>query len=197
LRANNADVAGLSARLVDASGTPVPGVQLCFRMEDASAATIFDPAGGCGITDANGQLSGKLRARNRTGSFLVIVRAPSAFGLETRQTIKIGGRCVLDLMPDSGTISQDASTVLEACVTCSDNTVGVGFPLTFSTGCDPPPPDAGFCTLSPKSGTTGEDGCVRSTLVNHNQANSSRVANVTAQSDSLSDASTFTLQGGQ
>jgi hypothetical protein len=196
LRANNADVAGLSARLVDASGTPVPGVQVCFTMEDPSAATIFDPAGGCGITDANGQLSGKLRARNRTGSFLVIVRGPNAFGLETRQTITIGQQCDLGLTPDSGTIAADGSQVLEACVTCTDNTVGAGFPVTLSTSCDRPQFDGGFCDLSPNSGTTGQDGCVRSTLVNRNRANGSRIANVNAQSDAGSDSSTFTLSGG-
>jgi hypothetical protein len=191
LRANNADVAGLSARLVDASGTPIPGVQLCFSMEDASAATIFDPAGGCGITDANGQLSGKLRTRNRTGSFLVIVRAPSAFGLETRQTIIIGQQCDLELTPDAGTVAADGSQVLEACVTCTDNTVGLDFPVTFASTCD----NRDFCRVSPRSATTGNDGCARATLVNRNTASGSRIANVNAQSDAGSDSSTFTLTG--
>ncbi|MGH7855860.1 MAG: hypothetical protein ACREQY_00910, partial [Candidatus Binatia bacterium] len=73
------------ARLVDGSGNPISGVQLCFEVEN-DAGDIVDPPGGCGTTDANGIVSGTVRA-GVEGSHLLIASAPSGFGLTVRRRI--------------------------------------------------------------------------------------------------------------
>jgi hypothetical protein len=97
------DTDSFRARLVDGSGVPVSGVDVCFEVED-NAATIVEPVDGCGLTDANGNVSGQLQPVI-TGSYQLIARA---VGLTVRKSMKftsgtppappgsVGSNCVDD-----------------------------------------------------------------------------------------------------
>lgn len=78
---------GFRASLVGGDGRPISGVQICFRFEDSNVATIVEPTDGCGLTDANGNVSGQFQAGAQDGSFQLIAEAPPGFNLEARKTI--------------------------------------------------------------------------------------------------------------
>jgi hypothetical protein len=85
--ADGARISGFRASLVGGDGTPIPNVQICFRFEDAGVATIIEPTDGCGLTDANGNVSGQFQDGAQDGSFVLIAEAPPGFNLEARKTI--------------------------------------------------------------------------------------------------------------
>jgi cysteine-rich repeat protein len=188
LEADGADETGFQATLRDGSGNPVDGVEICFRMEDPGLATIFEPVDGCELTNAQGLVSGRLRARRRTGSVDLIATATR---LEDRERLRFGGVCLLDLTPNSGVIEAGGSEFLRACISCSDNTVLRGATVTFS-GC----PGAATCTLSPTSATTDNDGCAQTSLLNTKSDTTNEQVNITAtEPTSGSDTSNFVLEG--
>jgi hypothetical protein len=83
-------IGGFIARLVDASGTPVVGQELCFAFENPGVATIIEPTNACGLTDTNGSVSGQFQVGSSTGSFQLVANAPGGFGLRARKTISFG-----------------------------------------------------------------------------------------------------------
>lgn len=189
IAANDTDIAGFKASLRDPSGGPLAGIQLCFSMTVADVATILEPNGGCDLTDANGLVSGKLRAGHRTGSYALEVQAPQNFGLETRETIKFGQSCGISLTPTGGTLGARGNVPLKACITCADNGVLPGQAVTFS-GC------GAECNLSPAGATTGNDGCLGATLENTNRGAFPVQSNITATSSGVgSDTSNFVMEG--
>ncbi len=85
--ADGATISGFRASLVNGSGGPISGVQICFRFEDAGVANITEPTDGCGLTDANGNVSGQFQDGAQDGSFVLIAEAPPGFNLQARKTI--------------------------------------------------------------------------------------------------------------
>ena len=85
--ADGATISGFRAALVGGDGAPIPNVQICFRFEDAGVATIIEPTDGCGLTDANGNVSGQFQDGAQDGSFVLIAEAPPGFNLEARKAI--------------------------------------------------------------------------------------------------------------
>ena len=73
--------------LVDASGSPIAGQQICFAFENPGVATITEPTNACGLTDANGNISGQFRSGSNTGSFALVATAPAGFNLRSSRTI--------------------------------------------------------------------------------------------------------------
>lgn len=189
LPADGSSVAGFRATLVDGSGAPLDGIEICFSMEVSGVATIIEPSGGCGITDVNGRVSGQLRAGTQTGSYALIAEAPPAFQLEARRTIRFGAACSLDLTPDSDELSEGDSIFLRACISCSDGTVDEDVTVTFSS------PGTTRASRSPGTATTGSDGCALSTLTaTQNTAVDGNVTvTITATSSDGDDTSTFLI----
>ena len=191
LPADGSSVAGFRARLVDGSGAPLPGIQICFSMEVSGVATIIEPNGGCGLTDSNGAVSGQLRAGTSTGSYQLIANAPPSFELEARRTIKFGSACSLELTPDNDSLSEGDSIFLTACVTCSDGSVEEDATVTFSS------PGTARASRSPGTATTGSDGCAVSTLTATQNSAIDSPGNVsvtiTASSSEGDDTSTFLI----
>jgi hypothetical protein len=89
--ADGTTVSGFRARLVDGSGVPIAGQEICFAFEDPGVAVITEPTDACGLTDANGGVSGQFRDGNNTGSFQLVANAPGGFGLRARKTVKFTG----------------------------------------------------------------------------------------------------------
>src|SRR5206468_3815347 len=85
--ADGATISGFRATLVGGDGAPIPNVQICFRFEDPSVATITEPTDDCGLTDANGNVSGQFQDGAQNGSFDLIAESPPGFNLEARKTI--------------------------------------------------------------------------------------------------------------
>ena len=85
--ADGTTLSGFRASLVDGSGAPLPGVQICFHFEDPDVATIVEPTDLCGLVDSNGFVSGQFRDGVRTGSFQLVADVGAGFALETRRTI--------------------------------------------------------------------------------------------------------------
>src|SRR5262249_60817646 len=85
--ADGATISGFRASLVGGNGAPIPNVQICFRFEDTGVATIIEPTDGCGLTDANGNVSGQFHDGAQDGSFDLIAESPPGFNLEARKTI--------------------------------------------------------------------------------------------------------------
>jgi hypothetical protein len=85
--ADGASINGFRATLVGGDGAPITGVQICFRFEDESVGTIIEPTDGCGLTDANGNVSGQFQSGAQNGSFDLIAESPPGFNLEARKTI--------------------------------------------------------------------------------------------------------------
>src|SRR5438552_5439766 len=88
--ADGTTISGFRARLVDGSGVPVTGQEICFAFEDPGVAVITEPTDACGLTDANGAVSGQFRDGLNTGSFQLVANAPAGFGLRARKTVKFG-----------------------------------------------------------------------------------------------------------
>jgi len=87
VKADGATISGFRATLVDGSGRPLSNVQICFGFEDPGVAKITEPTDGCGLTDANGNVSGQFQSGAQDGSFQLIADSPPGFGLEARKTI--------------------------------------------------------------------------------------------------------------
>jgi len=85
--ADGASIGGFKARLIDGSGTPLPGVQICFAFENPAVATIIEPTNACGLTDQNGLVSGQFRAGSNPGSFALVATPQAGFALQIRRTI--------------------------------------------------------------------------------------------------------------
>jgi hypothetical protein len=85
--ADGRTVSGFRAQLVDGSGSPLGGVQICFAFENPAVATIIEPTNACGLTDGNGFVSGQFRSGTNSGSFQLVATAPAGFGLQARRTI--------------------------------------------------------------------------------------------------------------
>src|ERR1051325_12185633 len=66
--ADGTTIAGFQARLVDGSGVPITGQEICFAFENPGVAVITEPTNACGLTDPNGGGSGKFRVGTTTGS---------------------------------------------------------------------------------------------------------------------------------
>src|ERR1051326_5013133 len=116
--ADGVTVSGFRARLVDASGSPIAGQQLCFAFENPGVGVITEPTNACGLTDGNGGLSGQFRSGNNTGSFQLVANAPGGFGLRASKTISFGtpgtppsggGGCQLPSDCPSGACSSNTS----------------------------------------------------------------------------------------
>src|ERR1044071_9449394 len=90
ITADGQSIGGFRARLVDGSGSPLPGVQICFAFENPGVATIIEPTNGCGLTDQNGLISGQFRAGSNTGSFALVATPQAGFALQIRRTISFG-----------------------------------------------------------------------------------------------------------
>lgn len=89
--ANGTTISGFRAQLVDGSGSPLPGVRICFAFENPLVATIVEPTNACGLTDGNGLISGQFRDGTISGSFQLVATAPAGFGLQARRTISFTG----------------------------------------------------------------------------------------------------------
>jgi hypothetical protein len=85
--ADGSTISGFRATLFGGDGAPIPNVQICFRFEDAGVATITEPTDGCGLTDANGNVSGQFQSGGQDGSFQLIAESPPGFNLQARKTI--------------------------------------------------------------------------------------------------------------
>lgn len=93
--ADGQTVSGFRAKLIDGSGAPLPGVQICFAFENPFVATIFEPTNACGLTDQNGLISGQFRDGTVSGSFALQATAPAGFALQTRKTISFEGTTII------------------------------------------------------------------------------------------------------
>jgi Big-like domain-containing protein len=89
--ADGTTISGFRARLVDGSGVPIANQEICFAFEDPGVATLTEPTDGCGLTDANGGISGQFRSGINSGSFQLVASAPSGFGLRSSRTISFTG----------------------------------------------------------------------------------------------------------
>lgn len=136
--ADGTTVSGFRAQLVDGSGIPIPGVQVCFAFEDPGVATILEPTDACGLTGANGLISGQFRDGTQTGSFQLVATAPAGFGLQTRRTISF---------TPAGTPVQ-AGTVNSPCA--SDSDCNPNLFCTFNDACF-----SGASTCQPKNANGG------------------------------------------
>ncbi len=118
IQADGRQIGGFRARLVDGSGNPLPGVQICFAFENPGVATLIEPTNGCGLTDQNGLISGQFQAGNNTGSFALVATPQAGFGLQIRRTISFtqgpsrpsgGAGCSTGSDCESGECSASAS----------------------------------------------------------------------------------------
>jgi hypothetical protein len=186
-------ITGFLATLTNADGSPSEGQQICFFLEVPDAARIIEPAGGCGITDSQGHVSGRLQSTGeRSGSIAFFARATTR-GLEVQQVLRFHGGCLLDLSIAEGTrtVPQGESVLLEACILCSDGIVPPEATIQFS-GC-------GACDTEPDVVTT-DNGCAETTVINENTGGGSVGVTITAQvvageNTGEADSISLTMQG--
>lgn len=86
--ADGVSTGSFRTQLVDGSGNPLPGVQICYAFENPLVATILEPTNACGLTDQNGRISGRFRAGVNPGSFALVATAPAGFSLQIRRTVR-------------------------------------------------------------------------------------------------------------
>jgi hypothetical protein len=108
--ADGKTISGFRAQLVDGSGLPLGGVQICFAFENPGVARIIEPTNSCGLTDGNGLVSGQFQDGTQNGSFALVATAQAGFGLQARRTISFGG----------GTGGLAPGAVSQPCATDSD-----------------------------------------------------------------------------
>ncbi len=164
--ADGRTVSGFRAQLVDGSGNPIGGVQICFAFENPGVAIIVEPTNACGLTDGNGLISGQFQDGVNTGSFQLVATAQAGFGLQARRTISfvggagpigpgaVGQPCASDSDCNSALFcsfndtcfggpsqcTQKISNTTSACcadVECSSGTCAGGFCQSTSTGTIP------------------------------------------------------------
>jgi len=137
--ADGRSISGFQARLIDGSGVPIVGQEICFAFENPGVAVITEPTNACGLTDANGGVSGQFRVGTTTGSFQLVANAPGGFALRASKEIDFGtpgtqssggGGCQLASDCPSGECSAGA--------VCGGNTCclgGSGAPCTVPAQC--------------------------------------------------------------
>jgi hypothetical protein len=171
--ADGVTLSGFRAALIGGDGAPITGVQICFRFEDARVAIIIEPTDGCGLTDANGNVSGQFQDGTVPGSFQLIAEAPPGFNLQARETISFGGNfvtpgnigsaCTDDsdcrnsfcsfgdtCFPGPSICTQLISNTTTACcadIECASGTCAGGTCQSTTTGSVP---NGGNCTTSPE-----------------------------------------------
>jgi hypothetical protein len=179
--ADGATVSGFRARLVDGSGAPVSGVQICFAFENPLVATIVEPTNACGLTDGDGRISGQFRDGVNTGSFALVATPQAGFALQIRRTISFvapdqqpsgGGGCTLGGDCPSGECTSNPSVCPAGpcCLNgvgddCSDpNSCAQGLLCTNGTCREAPTPlPTGVSTPLPTPTPAGVDGpCITS-----------------------------------
>jgi hypothetical protein len=136
--ADGRTISGFRAQLVDGSGRPLEGVQICFAFDNPGVARILEPTNACGLTDLNGFVSGQFQDGTQNGSFQLVATAQAGFGLQARRTISFGG----------GTGGLAPGAVSQPCATDSDCNSALF--CSFNTSCFPGPSQ---CT-QPISDTT-------------------------------------------
>jgi len=125
--ADGRTISGFRAQLVDGSGNPLGGVQICFAFENPGVARIIEPTNACGLTDGNGFVSGQFQDGTQNGSFALVATAQAGFGLQARRTISFGG----------GTGGLAPGAVSQPCATDSDCNSALF--CSFNTSCFPGP----------------------------------------------------------
>ena len=123
--ADGVTISGFRTRLVDGSGNPLPGVQICFAFENPLVAVIIEPTNACGLTDQNGLVSGQFRDGVNSGSFALVATAPGGFALQTRRTISFEASTVL-----AGNVGQPCGQSGDAA--CGDGTFCTNNEACFS-----------------------------------------------------------------
>jgi hypothetical protein len=125
--ADGSTISGFRAQLVDGSGNPVEGVEICFAFENPGVARIIEPTNACGLTDLNGLVSGQFQDGTQNGSFQLVATAQAGFGLQARRTISfLGG---------TGGLAPGART--QPCA--SDGNCNSALFCSFNTTCFPGP----------------------------------------------------------
>ena len=124
--ADGVSVGTFRARFVDGSGVPIDGARLCFAFENPAVATLLEPTNGCGLTDANGLVSGRFRAGTIVGSFQLVATAEAGFGLQTRRTVEF---------TSATGVTQNPGNVNSPCATDADCNAALF--CSFNDTCDP------------------------------------------------------------